>query len=59
MEGKDSLSILQMSLDNPAILEECICSLVISQVYALSGIANDVSRSRISSRTIPYKLLQV
>lgn len=41
----DSLSILEMSLHDPPILEESIRSLVVPQVYTFTRVPNNISCS--------------
>ena len=54
-----SLSILQVPLYNPTVLQERICSLVVPQVNTLSSVTDYISGTRIRRRAIPDQLLQV
>lgn len=47
------LSVLQMTLNDPAVLKESVLALVVSQIDAFPGIANDESGTRILARPIP------
>ena len=55
----DLLSVLQVPLDDPAVLEEGIRSLVVSQIDALASITDNISCSGVRGRAIADQLLQV
>jgi hypothetical protein len=55
----NSLSVLQMPLDNPPVLEECVRSLVIPKIDTFSRVANDISGAWIRRGAISNKLLKV
>ena len=49
-----SLSVLQMPLDDPPVLQERIGALIVPEVYSLSSVTHNVPRPRIDSRSIPH-----
>ena len=56
---RHSLSVFQVPLDDPPILQKCVCTLVISQVYPLPGVSDDVTCTWVRSGPIPYKFLKI
>jgi hypothetical protein len=46
-----------MSLDDPSILQKRIRPLVVPQIDAFTGLANNIPSSGICGGAIPYKLL--
>lgn len=55
----DLLSVLQMSLDDPPILQERVGTLVVLQIYTFTGVSDNVSCTRVRRGTVPDKLLQI
>ena len=54
---ENSLSILEMPLYDPSVLQKCIRPFIIPQIYTLSRVPHNISRARISRRTIPNQFL--
>ena len=48
-----------MSLDNPAVLQERVCALIVPEVYTLAGVLHDISSTRICCWSIADELLEV
>ena len=59
MYGSCSLSIFQMSLYNPSILQERIRALIVTQIDAFTGVPHDRPRAGIGGRTISHQLLKI
>ena len=55
----DSLSVLQMPLHDPPILQERVCSLVVAKVNTLAGVLHHIASARICCRSIADELLEV
>ena len=53
------LAVFQVPLDDPSKLQERIRSLVVPQVDTLSCVTNDITRTGVSRRPIPHKLLEI
>lgn len=58
-EKSGLLSVLEMTLDDPSILKKSVGTFVVSKIDTFSSIADHISCSWISSRTISDQLLQV
>lgn len=54
-----SLSVFEMSFDDPAILKKCVRPLVVSQVDTFTGVSDDIARTRILSGPIAHQFLKV
>lgn len=46
--SEDSLSILEMSFDHPAILQESVGAFVVAQINTLPGVANNIPGAWVS-----------
>lgn len=60
-EGRkpDSLSVLEMSLDDPPVLKSTGVVLVVPQIDPLSGVSKDVTSSGVVLRSLVDELLEV
>lgn len=59
VERWHSLSVLEMSLHYPSVLQKCIRALIVPQIDTLASIPYDISRTGIHSGSIPHKFLQI
>jgi hypothetical protein len=53
------VSVLQVPLDDPPVLQEAVRAFVVSQVDAFSSVTHDVSGARVVIGTIPHQLLEI
>jgi hypothetical protein len=52
-----SLAVLEMPLDDPAVLQECVLTLVISEIDPFSSVTNDKTSAWILPGTISNEIL--
>jgi hypothetical protein len=53
------VTVFQVALNNPAILQEGVCSLVVLEVDSLAGVSNDIASSGIILRACSHQFCKV
>jgi hypothetical protein len=56
---QDEVAVLEVALDDPAILQERVGALVVPEVDTFASVADDVAGARVLVGAVAYELLEV